>query len=94
MLNSAKHETTCQSSRQYLMSTDKQKKSARGRPPTGTTPMIGLRLSEDETARVDAWGLQRGFTKLNGEVNRSDTVRAMIKEVLEREPPPRRGKER
>jgi hypothetical protein len=47
--------------------------------------MIGLRLSEEETARVDAWGLQRGFTKLTGEVNRSDAVRAMIKEVLDRD---------
>jgi metal-responsive CopG/Arc/MetJ family transcriptional regulator len=39
--------------------------------------MIGLRLSEDETARVDAWGERHGM-------NRSDAIRAMIREVLDR----------
>jgi metal-responsive CopG/Arc/MetJ family transcriptional regulator len=40
--------------------------------------MIGLRLSGDETALVDAWGERHGM-------NRSDAIRAMIREVLRRE---------
>lgn len=44
--------------------------------------MVSFRLSEEEIARVDAWGKQR-------ELNRSDAIRAMIMEVLNREPPPR-----
>jgi Arc/MetJ-type ribon-helix-helix transcriptional regulator len=47
--------------------------------------MIGLRLSEYETARVDAWGAQHGL-------NRSEAIRAMITETLDREK--RRGKDR
>jgi hypothetical protein len=47
--------------------------------------MIGLRLSGDETARVDAWGEQRGL-------NRSDAIRQMITETLDREK--RRRKDR
>jgi hypothetical protein len=55
--------------------------------------MIGLRLSEEETARVDGWGLRHGFTKNpTGEVNRSDAIRAMIAETLDRDAR-RRGKE-
>jgi len=45
---------------------------------TGVRPMIGLRLSNDETARVDAWCERHGM-------NRSDAIRAMIREVLDRE---------
>jgi hypothetical protein len=56
----------------------KQKKRRRGRPPTGVRPMIGLRLSADETARVDGWGERHGM-------NRSDAIRAMIRDVLDRE---------
>jgi hypothetical protein len=56
----------------------KQKKRGRGRPPTGVRPMIGLRVSGDETALVDAWGERHGM-------NRSDAIRAMIREVLHRE---------
>jgi metal-responsive CopG/Arc/MetJ family transcriptional regulator len=40
--------------------------------------MIGLRLSGEETALVDAWGERHGM-------NRSDAIRAMIREVLDRE---------
>jgi metal-responsive CopG/Arc/MetJ family transcriptional regulator len=40
--------------------------------------MIGLRLSDDETELVDAWGERHGM-------NRSDAIRAMIREALHRE---------
>lgn len=60
----------------------RQKKRGRGRPPTGKRPLVSFRLSEEEIARVDAWGKQR-------ELNRSDAIRAMIMEVLNCEPPPR-----
>src|SRR6266536_1414496 len=64
----------------------RQKKRGRGRPATGIRPLVSFRLSEEETARIDAWGDQRGLS-------RSDAIRAMITEVLDREPR-RRGKPR
>lgn len=54
----------------------RQKKRSRGRPPTGIRP-ISLRLSEVETARVDAWAERRGLS-------RSDAIRVMIAEALGR----------
>jgi Ribbon-helix-helix protein, copG family len=69
------------------MVSDKQKRPP-GRPPTGVRPMVGFRLSEDEIARVDAWAARRGM-------DRSDALRAMITEALDREPQGRgRRKER
>jgi Ribbon-helix-helix protein, copG family len=59
---------------------DRQKKRGRGRPATGIRPLISFRLSEEETARLDAWGEQRGMR------SRSDAIRAMITEALDREP--------
>jgi Ribbon-helix-helix protein, copG family len=46
--------------------------------------MVGFRLSQDETARVDAWAAQRGMS-------RSDALRAMVMEALDHESQ-RRGK--
>jgi hypothetical protein len=64
----------------------KAKKRARGRPATGVRPLVSFRLSEEETARVDAWADQR-------DMSRSDAIRAMIMEALDREPRGR-GKQR
>jgi Arc/MetJ-type ribon-helix-helix transcriptional regulator len=61
------------------MITRKPKKRGPGRPPTGKRPLISFRLSEEDTARVDAWGKRR-------ELSRSEAIRAMIAEILEREP--------
>jgi hypothetical protein len=40
--------------------------------------MVGFRLPKDEIARVDVWADQRGMS-------RSDAIRAMIMETLDRE---------
>ena len=58
---------------------DRQKKKGRGRPPTGIRPLVCFRLSEEEIARVDAWGERRGLS-------RSTAIRAMITEALDRTP--------
>jgi hypothetical protein len=55
----------------------KQKKRSRGRPRTGVTPMIGLRLSEQEIARLDRWAAQNGFS-------RSKAIRELIERGLKR----------
>jgi Ribbon-helix-helix protein, copG family len=57
---------------------DKQKKRGRGRPATGIRPMVGFRLSAEEIARVDAWAGHHGMS-------RSDALRAMVMEALDRE---------
>jgi hypothetical protein len=49
----------------------KLKKRGRGRPATGTDPMIGLRLPKAETARLDKWAKVRGYT-------RSEAIRVLI----------------
>jgi hypothetical protein len=51
----------------------KQKKP--GRPATGIRPMIGLRLSEKEIARVDRWAAER-------KLSRSAAIRALIERGL------------
>jgi hypothetical protein len=53
----------------------KQKKR-RGRPATGTDPIIGLRLSPEKTEQLDAWAAAEGLT------SRSEAVRRMIDQVL------------
>ena len=53
----------------------KQKK--RGRPATGVRPMIGLRLSKPDIARVDRWASQH-------DVTRSDAIRTLINLALKR----------
>jgi hypothetical protein len=53
----------------------KQKK--RGRPATGVRPMIGLRLSKADIARLDRWAGQHGLT-------RSDAIRTLIDHALKR----------
>jgi hypothetical protein len=57
----------------------KQKKKKRGRPATGVRPMIGLRLSEPETAKLDRWA------KVNGHRTRSDAIRALIERATAKE---------
>jgi hypothetical protein len=53
----------------------KQKK--RGRPATGVRPMIGLRLSKVDIARVDRWAAERHLT-------RSEAIRALIEQGLKK----------
>jgi hypothetical protein len=48
-----------------------KRKKKRGRPATGMDPMIGLRLSKVETARLDKWAKANGFT-------RSQAIRELI----------------
>ncbi len=57
----------------------KPKKRGRGRPPTGRDPMIGLRLPNDETARLDQWAKANGYT-------RSEAIRVLIERGLPRDP--------
>ena len=49
----------------------KQKKRRRGRPATGTDPMIGLRLPKPQTTRLDRWAKVNGYT-------RSEAIRVLI----------------
>ena len=51
------------------------KRKKRGRPATGIRPMIGLRLSDDETARLDRWARENGYT-------RSAAIRTLIERGL------------
>ena len=53
----------------------KQKK--RGRPATGVRPIIGLRLSDSDIARVDRWAAEH-------EVSRSEAVRLLIERGLKK----------
>jgi len=54
----------------------KQKKRGPGRPATGVRPMIGLRLSDNEIARLDRWA------KAQGHPDRSSAIRALIESGL------------
>ena len=54
----------------------KTKKRGRGRPATGRDPMIGLRLSKEETARLDRWAKANGYT-------RSEAIRVLIERGLQ-----------
>ncbi len=53
----------------------KPKKRGPGRPATGRDPMIGLRLSKEETAKLDQWAKANGYT-------RSEAIRTMIHRVM------------
>jgi len=53
-----------------------KRKKKRGRPATGTDPMIGLRLSKKETARLDRWAKANGYT-------RSEAIRVLIERGLQ-----------
>jgi predicted DNA-binding protein len=51
------------------------KHKKRGRPATGHDPLVGLRLSPEMTARVDAWAERQNLT-------RSEAIRQMIEQAL------------
>ena len=51
------------------------KQKRRGRPATGVTPMIGLRLPAKVTTQVDRWA------EING-VTRSQAIRSLIEQAL------------
>ena len=56
-----------------------KRKKKRGRPATGTDPMIGLRLSKEETAKLDQWAKANGYT-------RSQAIRVLVERGLPRDP--------
>jgi hypothetical protein len=49
----------------------KRKKRGRGRPATGTDPMIGLRLPSEKIAKLDKWAKANGYS-------RSGAIRKLI----------------
>jgi hypothetical protein len=51
------------------------KRKKRGRPATGTDPLVGVRLPQDVIAKLDAWAEGQG-------VNRSEAVRKAIYAAL------------
>lgn len=53
----------------------KRKNKKRGRPATGMDPMIGLRLSKVEIARLDRWAKAKGLT-------RSQAIREAIRMLV------------
>ena len=53
-----------------------KRKNKRGRPATGTDPMIGLRLSKKEIARLDRWAKANGYTRLQA-------IRVLIERGIE-----------
>lgn len=53
---------------------DNRKK--RGRPATGTTPMVGVRFHPIEIERIDRWAEQNG-------VKRATAIRKIVIERLE-----------
>ena len=53
----------------------KQKKRGRGRPATGVRPMIGLRLDDETTAKIDQWAAKQ-------ELSRSEAIRRLIEQAL------------
>jgi predicted DNA-binding protein len=52
-----------------------KRKKKRGRPATGQDPVIGLRLSKEDTARLDKWAKAHGYT-------RSQAIRTILEERL------------
>jgi Ribbon-helix-helix protein, copG family len=51
-----------------------KRKKKRGRPATGTHPMIGVRLPKEETTRLDKWAKANGYS-------RSEAIRVLIKQA-------------
>jgi hypothetical protein len=52
------------------------KRKGRGRPATGKTPMIGLRLDPGITSQVDAFASKHGYD------SRSDAIRHLLVRAL------------
>jgi metal-responsive CopG/Arc/MetJ family transcriptional regulator len=52
------------------------KRKKPGPPPTGQTPVIGLRLKPEVAIQIDQWADKHGIT------NRSDAIRRMIDKAL------------
>jgi hypothetical protein len=53
------------------------KKRKGGAPATGKRPMIGLRLADEVTVKIDEWADKHGIP------TRSEAIRRMIDKVLE-----------
>jgi Ribbon-helix-helix protein, copG family len=51
------------------------KRKRRGRPATGTAPLVGVRLVPALTGRIDAWAETNG-------VSRSEAIRRLIEQAL------------
>lgn len=53
---------------------DNQKRP-RGRPATGTDPLVGVRMPNDMTKAVDQWAKKNGY-------NRASAIRHFVEEGL------------
>ena len=42
---------------------DTQKKRGRGRPATGTDPLIGVRMPSEQIERLDKWAAKEGLPR-------------------------------
>jgi hypothetical protein len=51
------------------------KRKKRGRPATGTNPLIGVRMPPPTIARLDQWAAENGTT-------RSETIRRLVEQAL------------
>lgn len=51
------------------------KPKKRGRPATGRDPLVGVRISPELLALIDAWAAERGIT-------RSSAIRAMVEATV------------
>jgi hypothetical protein len=60
------------------------KRKKRGRPATGTDPLVGIRLSPALISTIDAWA------KRQGAASRSDAIRRLIEQSLSGSQPRRK----
>ena len=58
------------------MSSSIDVKRKKGRPATGTDPLVGVRISPEIIVKIDAWAAERGS-------KRSEAIRAMIEATLQ-----------
>lgn len=60
---------------------DNQKKTGRGRPATGVTPMWGVRFPEDLAAAIQAWAVEQPDSP-----SRAEAVRRLVELGLKAKP--------
>ena len=54
---------------------DNQKKRGRGRPATGTDPLVGVRMPPELTKAIDAWAMKNDH-------NRASAIRHFVETGL------------
>lgn len=62
--------------RRSMKTPKKVTKRKRGRPATGRTPMVGLRLSPGITSQIDAFASKKGYE------TRSEAIRHLLERAL------------